>query len=302
MKPQQVDVVYSWSGIPNKNVPRSDSPERYRYNNELQYSLRSLFKYAKWVNHVYILINSTTSPPHWLKESARITVINRCELFDEPKNCPTYNSMAVHTVCHKIKSLSKHFIIFDDDIFLKNEVGVDYFFNGDGAPVVRQPHKRMHIPSRLWRKSLDSSDLKVDIKKFPEYKFASHSHRPKPMSIDLIDMFNKEYPGVSKLIQSQIYREFGLTYMTDMLYYEFFYNLGLIDYRENDETFVQFGAHNNFNETSLHRWGKEIDKPNIKCFNINDSWSLNSETYSHQMKLLADFFSNTYPEKPCFEI
>jgi hypothetical protein len=302
MKPQKVDIVYSWSGIPNKNVQRSDSPQRYRYNSELQYSLRSLFKYAKWVNHIYILINPTTLPPYWLKQNDWITVVNRCELFDNPKNCPTYNSMAVHAICHKIKGLSNHFIIFDDDIFLKNEVDINYFFNKDGAPVVRQPHKKMNVSLELWQKALSSSDLKKDLTKFPEYKFASHSHRPKPISIDLIDIFNKEYPGVSELIQSHVYREYGLEFMTDMLYYEFFYNQKLIDYRENDETFVQFGVSHNFNEISFRRHKKLIDKTNIKCFNINDNWSLDNETYLQQMKLLADFFINTYPQKPYFEI
>lgn len=302
MNNQKVDIVYSWSGIPDKNTRRSDSPQRYRYNNELKYSIRSLFKYAQWINHIYILINPTTTPPYWLKDDKKITIINRCKLFDNKHNCPTYNSMAVHAICHKIEGLAEHFIIFDDDIFLKNNVDISYFFNQSGLPIVRQPYKKTRIALELWEKAFFSSGLKNNIKKFPEYKFASHSHRPKPMSIGLIDMFNKEYPGVSELIQSHVYRTYGLEFMTDMIYYEFLYNLGLIDYRQNDKTFVQFGVSENFNEISFRNHSRLINQPNIKCFNINDNWSLDSATYSRQMDNLSNFFEETFPEKPDCEI
>ena len=40
------------------------SASRYRDNNELRYSLRSLAKFAPWIRHVYIVTNGQI--PYWL--------------------------------------------------------------------------------------------------------------------------------------------------------------------------------------------------------------------------------------------
>ena len=50
--PFPIDVVYTWKG------ERVTDNIRDSYNNELQYSLRSIDLYAPWVNKIYILTSN----------------------------------------------------------------------------------------------------------------------------------------------------------------------------------------------------------------------------------------------------
>ena len=50
--PFPIDIVYTWAGEHNDT-----NDARISNNNELKYSLRSVMKYAPWVNKIYILMN-----------------------------------------------------------------------------------------------------------------------------------------------------------------------------------------------------------------------------------------------------
>ena len=62
--PFKIDIVYTWAGENhNKNN------ERLSDNNELKYSLRSVMKYAPWVNKIYILMNPPKKKPSWFNKN-----------------------------------------------------------------------------------------------------------------------------------------------------------------------------------------------------------------------------------------
>ena len=46
-----IDIVYTWGGDKETYDIRS------HYNNELEYSIKSVFKYMSWFNHIYIITN-----------------------------------------------------------------------------------------------------------------------------------------------------------------------------------------------------------------------------------------------------
>ena len=64
--PFPIDVVYTWAGEnnDNKNI-------RTRNNNELKYSIRSVIKFAPWVNRIFILMNPPKTPPSWFNKEYR---------------------------------------------------------------------------------------------------------------------------------------------------------------------------------------------------------------------------------------
>jgi UDP-N-acetylglucosamine-lysosomal-enzyme len=108
------------------------SASRYRDNNELRYSLRSLVKHAPWIRHVYIVTNGQI--PHWLDLSyERVTLVPHADIYTNQSHLPVFSSPSIESHMHLIPGLSKRFIYFNDDVFLGAETWPDDFVNTAGA-------------------------------------------------------------------------------------------------------------------------------------------------------------------------
>ena len=90
---------------------------RFADNEELRYSLRSLYKFAPWVRNIYILTNGQI--PNWLNiQNDRIKVITHAEIFSNKSHLPTFSSPSIESNLHNIPGISEHFLYFNDDVFL----------------------------------------------------------------------------------------------------------------------------------------------------------------------------------------
>jgi len=137
-----IDVVYTWvdGNDPDylklvnqySEKPIDLNPERTRDIYEtLKYSLRSLEKFAPWVNHIY-LFTCRPQHPEWLNiDHPKITVVHHDEVFDE-RDVPTFNYNVIESYIHKIPNLQEQFIYLNDDFLLGNEVSPSDFFAPDG--------------------------------------------------------------------------------------------------------------------------------------------------------------------------
>ncbi|XP_074026778.1 N-acetylglucosamine-1-phosphate transferase subunits alpha and beta isoform X1 [Leptinotarsa decemlineata] len=137
---EAVDVVYTWvngsdpvflQNLENYIEAESDlydvSKQRFDDKEELKFSLRSLEKYAPWVNHVYIVTNGQI--PSWLNlDYEKVTLVTHEEIFKDTFNLPTFSSPAIESNLHRISRLSKKFIYFNDDIFLGMPTYLEDFF------------------------------------------------------------------------------------------------------------------------------------------------------------------------------
>lgn len=101
---------------------------RYRDMEELKYSIRSLFKYAHWVHHIYLVTDNQI--PNWLdlSQSSKITIITHDQIFPNKSHLPTFSSPAIESHLHSIPNLSEYFIYFNDDVFLGNYIYPDDFY------------------------------------------------------------------------------------------------------------------------------------------------------------------------------
>ncbi|KAJ4457447.1 putative N-acetylglucosamine-1-phosphotransferase subunits alpha/beta [Paratrimastix pyriformis] len=100
---------------------------RYRDNNELLYSLRSVEKFAPWVRHVYIVTNGQV--PSWLNlKNPRVSVVTHEDIFANVSHLPTFSSPAIETHLHRIPGLSKRFLYLNDDIMFGSPVYPDDFY------------------------------------------------------------------------------------------------------------------------------------------------------------------------------
>ena len=130
--PEPIDAVYTWvdgsdpafqescrqclRGCPATDRRTAAGHNRFRDNEELRFSLRSLDAYAPWVRRIFIVTNGQVPP--WLDaENPRICIVTHDSLFSDEAALPTFNSHAIELQLHKIPGLSQRFLYLNDDFF-----------------------------------------------------------------------------------------------------------------------------------------------------------------------------------------
>jgi hypothetical protein len=105
---------------------------RFRDNDELRYSLRSLEAHAAWIGDIHIVTNGQA--PEWLNtRHERIHLVTHDTIFPDPAGLPTFNSCAIELNLHRIPGLSRRFIYLNDDLYLGRETRRDDFLPADGS-------------------------------------------------------------------------------------------------------------------------------------------------------------------------
>lgn len=145
-----VDLVYMWvdGNDPEWRAKRNQymnggakgttegvAEARWRDNEELRYSLRSVEKYAPWINHIYIITDGQR--PAWLNtDHPKITIVDHKEIMPE-EVLPIFSCGAIENCVYRIPGLSEHFILGNDDTMFTKPTTRELFFHDDGTPIVR---------------------------------------------------------------------------------------------------------------------------------------------------------------------
>lgn len=143
---EPIDIVYTWvdSADPEWQAARIEwakrqkielqaagNDERYVNRDELKYSLRSVWLYAPFVRHIYIV--TAGHHPDWADTAnGKVFVVAHEDIFPDKTDLPTFNSHAIEACLHRIPGLSEHFLYFNDDVFLGRETSVDTYFTKAG--------------------------------------------------------------------------------------------------------------------------------------------------------------------------
>ena len=107
---------------------------RFADNEELRYSLRSVYKFAPWVRNIYILTNGQI--PNWLNvQHDRIKIVTHSEVFQNKSHLPTFSSPSIESNMKNIPGISEHFLYFNDDVFLGRAVYPEDFISTEGYKV-----------------------------------------------------------------------------------------------------------------------------------------------------------------------
>ena len=145
----KIDLVYLWvdgndpKWLAKKNAYSTekivladlDCQGRYANSDELKYSLRSVEKFANWVDKIYIVTNDQI--PVWLDTTnPKIKIIDHSEILPAEIQ-PCFNGLAVENFMYKIPELSEYFLYANDDMFFNKSLSPDFFFANDGLPFVR---------------------------------------------------------------------------------------------------------------------------------------------------------------------
>lgn len=116
----------------NPNKVKKDGVDgaiRFRDWDNLKYWFRGVEKFAPWVNNIYFI--TWGHLPKWLNTNHPKLKIIKHEDYIPKKYLPVFSSNPIELNINRIKGLSEHFVLFNDDMFLINDVAPeDFFING----------------------------------------------------------------------------------------------------------------------------------------------------------------------------
>ncbi|MBV6642942.1 MAG: Stealth CR1 domain-containing protein [Cyclobacteriaceae bacterium] len=162
---KKIDVVYTWVNGDDPDylktynqyaaTPKDLNPERIRDIYQLlKYSLRSVEKYAPWVNHIYLVTMRPQMPEWLLADHPKITIVHHDEIF-EPEDIPTFNYNVIESYLSRIPGLSDQFIYLNDDFLLGNTVSPDDFFSPEGKVLIHGTLFGENLGWRIYNKKND---------------------------------------------------------------------------------------------------------------------------------------------------
>ncbi|MBO4965316.1 MAG: Stealth CR1 domain-containing protein [Muribaculaceae bacterium] len=136
---EKIDFVITWVDnndplwqeefhkyLPESNYSDDIREIRYRNWDNLRYLFRGIEKYAPWVNRVHLV--TCGQIPEWLNMNApKLNFIKHSDYIPE-EYLPTFSSRPIILNLHRIKELSEHFVLFDDDCFVIGNVAPERFF------------------------------------------------------------------------------------------------------------------------------------------------------------------------------
>lgn len=106
--------------------------ERYHDFGFFKYWFRAVEKYASWVNHIYLVIDSQV--PSFYKNNKKVTIVDHKEFIPQ-EFLPTFSSSVIELFLDKIPGIEEKFVYFNDDMLLNNFVTPRTFFAEDGLPM-----------------------------------------------------------------------------------------------------------------------------------------------------------------------
>ena len=145
-----VDIVYTWvdstdplwreqhTRYSQQHVTHNesaDNTERYINREELRYSMRSVWMFAPFVRHIYVV--TMDQRPSWLADHPKTSIVSHKDIFPDASVLPTFNSHAIESCVHRIEGLSENFLYFNDDVFLGRETAEDDYFTMNGLAKLR---------------------------------------------------------------------------------------------------------------------------------------------------------------------
>lgn len=136
-----IDFVLPWvdggdSGWIAQRNEYCDSGEKvneaqYRDWGLLKYWFRAVERHAPWVRKIHFV--TCDQIPDWINtEHEKLNLVSHRDYIPEAY-LPTFSSHVIEVNFHRISGLAEHFVYFNDDMFLTDDVAPEDFFV-DGAP------------------------------------------------------------------------------------------------------------------------------------------------------------------------
>jgi hypothetical protein len=307
----KVDVVYTYvdSKDPDfiknleywkeefTNLPGlSCTKNRFENYDELKYSIRSLRKFAPWINNIYIFTSS--KKPNWPElKSKKIHFIKHEDIIPK-KYLPLFNSFVIEFYLSLIPNLSEHFIYFNDDCFLGNFVEKSDFFTPDGKCKFAFDENIKNMkrnPQDAWNFAVFNSFDIIREKFGREADFLIHQAHPflKSACHDCVIYFRKE----TEVLLKNKFRDFNDLIFNNIIYsfYIIYKNKGVKDncLKENQK-FASIVDDFQINQKNF----EYIFKKRPKLFCLNNGTNFAEDKIKKQT---VSFLEEYFPKKSKFE-
>ncbi|CAM4199970.1 Capsular polysaccharide phosphotransferase SacB [Mycobacterium basiliense] len=230
-----IDLVFSWvdGNDPEFRARRAvqmsehvvgegdDADARIRQIDELKYALRSVNMFAPWVRRIFIATDST--PPPWLAEHPKITIVRAEDHFSDRSALPTYNSHAVESQLHHIPGLSEHFLYSNDDMFLGRPVPASMFFSPGGVTRFIEAQTRIGLgtndPTRSGFENAARVNRQLLFERFG-YLITRHlEHTAVPLRKSVLVEMEREFPEEFARTRASAFRSGTDISVTNSLYH-----------------------------------------------------------------------------------
>ena len=315
--PFPVDVVYTWvddedpAWLERKHHALEDAvghelnfaataEGRFKNRDELKYSLRSIWQFAPWVNHVYIVTDDQT--PAWLDTShPKIDVVSHRDIFDPSDALPVFNSHAIESQLHHIDGLSEHYLYMNDDFLFGRPVRPHVFFHSNG--VAKFFKSNAQIP--LGDPSVDDAPVDAAAKNvrallrdtFGRTVSQKFKHTPQPQQRSVLYEMEERYPEAFHRTARSRFRQHSDVSIPSSLQHHYAYLSaraveGSIAYR-----YIGLDDH----QPSLVKMAALLARRDADCFCVNDA-DVPDADVAWADETLANFLSRYYPFPSDYEI
>ncbi|EHJ52269.1 Stealth CR1 domain-containing protein [Streptococcus macacae] len=298
-----------------KNADKTvENDKLYRDYGTFHYWFRMVEKHAPWVHKIHLVTNGQV--PDWLDAAhPKLNLVKHAD-FMPKEYLPTFNAAAIELNLHRIPELSEQFVLFNDDMFLVNDVRPEDFFV-DGKPKLMAVYNaivpaeafdqllfnnvkliKRHFPAK---KALKESPFKFFTFKYGKYLFKNifllpwditgyhNPHLPAPIrksTLDLLWTKEKETLGTASCNHIR-------NYATDVNQYICHY--WQIETNQFEPFEQNKGAFLTINEVG--RLPRLFKSRKVKMICINDTVDIDVEN----LKYLQDLLLKYYPVKSHFE-
>jgi hypothetical protein len=219
-----IDVVYTWvdgsdphwlslftqyaekeSGAISSGAT---AKKRFKDHDELKYSLRSIYQFAPWVNHIYIV--TFGQKPEWLIETPMISIVDHHDIFSHPEDLPTFNSMAIECNLHHIPGLQEHYLYFNDDVFLGAPTSPHDFFSPSNKMKIFLSKRAISLSPPTegeegFYAAAKNTRALLDSTYGPETRYM-HAHTPYPSLKSVVSKVEEQFPEIFRLVSSHRFR------------------------------------------------------------------------------------------------
>lgn len=307
-----IDVVYTWVDGNDPDFQRElrqyartefsrdafiAGQRRFRDNDELRHSLRSLETNAPWLGRVFLVTNGQV--PRWLKrDHPRLLLVTHRELFPNPAHLPTFNSAAIETHLHRIPDLSRRFLYLNDDMFFGNRVKPTDFLPPSGMTKIWVDP--WQLPESRTEGDLVSRWLAYNRnllrEAFGERKFPSVAHAPILYDREVLAEVEAQWPDEFERTSAQRFRTDEMA-LVHVLYAHFLAAQGKCEFftrPDEHHSLVLFRPPLHETLKTLKRLRRS--RPPFFC--INDDWDSDDDTVSG---ILVEYLESYFPKPSSFE-
>lgn len=128
-----------------------NAASRYRDFGILKYALRSIEMNIPWVRYIYLITDNQVPSYVDINKNSKLKIIDHRTFIPE-EYLPTFNSNVIELNVYRIKGLSEHFILMNDDMLFTNKLYPEDFFKNESivdsivfSPILPRQYGNGHI-------------------------------------------------------------------------------------------------------------------------------------------------------------